>query len=121
MCDPDSESICLSCETDFYLNKAGGTKCDACSDHISFASGCFRCDANDCLECRPNYYMTTNASGNKICSPCQLDEFNAQYDVEPNRCSQCRSDDPKQCKVCDIGFLNSNSNPTSCELKCDDG
>ena len=122
MCDPDDTSTCVGCDSDYWLNKEDGTTCEQCASGIQVADGCFRCDETECLECLPNYYMVTDATtGLASCSACDLDAFNSQYEIEPNRCSRCLSSDPTSCAVCDIGFLGSTSNPTSCELKCDDG
>ena len=122
MCDTDDPAgTCLLCEEGYYVDKAAGTSCAPCADGLTIADGCFRCDADECLECLPGYYFTTDPStGKDVCTACQLDDFNAQYSVEPNRCSRCQADAPDQCLVCDIGFLGSTSNPNSCELKCDD-
>ena len=122
MCDPDDESTCLSCNADYYLDKTNGTTCVQCASGNRLEDGCFRCDENECMECLPNYYLEADAvTGLNTCKACDLASFNSQYDIEPNRCSRCRADDPTKCAICDIGFLGSTSNPESCELKCDDG
>lgn len=71
----------------------------------------------------PGYYEVVDAlTGQVSCAKCDLEEFNSAYVLEPNRCSQCVSEEkPTSCKYCDIGFLGSLSSPDTCELKCDDG
>ena len=132
-CDPDvfghvpppPELIdkCVSCEPDYYLSE---NACLACAPEVTEANGCKRCDGTiegaSCQECLPGYFEVTDPmTGYITCSKCDLDEFNSAYILEPNRCTQCTNADPKACKFCDIGFLNSASNPGSCELRCDSG
>ena len=70
MCDPDDENTCLSCVQDYYLNKATAS-CELCSADLAQEAGCSRCDADECLECLPGFYMEVDAAtGFSKCSAC---------------------------------------------------
>lgn len=76
--------------------------------------GCARCSINQCLECESGYILV----GGK-CVACELDAFNDGFFVEPNRCTVCSEYDLTKCAYCDVGYLNSFTDPDSCLLTCD--
>jgi hypothetical protein len=84
--DYDETGRCLSCNTDYYLQKSTNS-CEECSDDLKSSAGCKRCDASECLECENGYYRTTGEDGYLVCEACDLTEFNADYIFEPNRCT----------------------------------
>ena len=88
-CDTTQPELCVSCEPDYYV-ASEGTECAACAVEVTEANGCARCSADTCLECLPGYYEADlEGNGQVTCLPCDLTEFNSQYTVSPNRCSQC--------------------------------
>lgn len=123
-CDPDRPTLCASCNSGYYLittvsngqDLIVSTECSVCDSDV-MVTGCNRCDETICLECESGYALTDDG----LCLECDLTDFNANYFYYPDRCSQCTSTDATECAYCDVGFLDSLSEPEKCALKCDDG
>ena len=111
----------MACESGYYLEKSEAlyntyrTQCKKCPD-VYFVEGCVRCSIDACLECESGYVLSDGT-----CIPCELNTYNSPYFIEPNRCTTCYAGALSECAYCDIGYLQSYSDPASCVLVCDDG
>ena len=100
--DPQDASVCLACENGFYLD---GGACNACEGDYGTDTGCERCTATSCLECREGFNLKT-VNGTGSCQPCNLKAERDKYSLFKHRANQCNAD-LTSVKYCSSSFLGS--------------
>jgi hypothetical protein len=101
---------CLACENGYYLEKSEGSEggvCNECFGDYAADTGCERCAATSCLECREGFNLKT-VNGTGSCQPCSLEAERDKYSLFKNRAIQCDSD-LTSVKYCSSGFLGSDN------------
>lgn len=112
---PSREIVCGGTEIRSCIKCQGSSsQCETCIEG-SFGPTCTPCgsncqdclDAENCLNCKPNFYQQQNSDQNTVCLPCAPE------------CHDCI--DTSTCRLCKVGYYQSTTEATCSECKSECG